>query len=950
METQNSNQNPTADGAAPATKDGGNSNQEVSSTTQNIEPTKRSLRVQTWRKLQENKYGVGFNRIFNRIPDFVNSDKAALMLAETDEFKNATNIKIMIDRALHVAKFQALLANKNLYLPGTRDSKALYLKVDVPPNATDEQKKEILNVQDVQNHRTEISLDTKIKLDMVVIGSVVVSRDGYRIGRGNGFNDLDIGLLTETGALTPETIIVTLVHDAQVVDNLPTNLFQKYDTPVDLIVTPTEVIHVDKRLPRPTGIFWELLSERRLKIIPVLQVLKETLEKEGKVITLKEIDTDIEQSQKGRRRGMMRRRYGNRRYQRRAISQTDTEQQQGENTEQRRFPRRRRFINRRRRPTKSEGDQSGIESMSQERRAGGGGGDGGNRRSRPRKNRPVLDFSIKVTNLRRGMRIKDLKAELRKRQCNPLGITWKEQIDNLIDNIAIKTEPQFDGENQLLKSVEKDAETNNQSSAQSIAQNERYKAFHVEKCLQIKMEVENFESPEKDLKQIDNWIDNIAIKTEPQFDGENQLLKSVEKDAETNNQSSAQSIAQNERYKAFHVEKCLQIKMEVENFESPEKDLKQIDNWIDNIAIKNEPQFDGENQLLKSVEKDAEANYQASAKSVVQNESTHLPKELKMSCPNCGSRRCNMYADMRTFHGQEPLDVLLNNSNTTQYKLQAHVKSEHGSKTDENNEMESNSGLVANEEGHQKSKKIKYKCTVCEKAFKRRKKFKSHMRAHANERPYKCPHCERSFLQSRFLNMHICTHMERRPIKSEGDQSGIESMTQVRRAVGGGRDGGNRRQRSRKNRPVLDFSIKVTNLKRGMRIKDFKAELRKRQCNPLGITWKASIGRCFLHFGNRNGQPSTDEDVEKVLNALSNLTLTINPPRNDNAPNANGAEGDVGEPSPQSKPPKTINLNVKLIKRNEKKKVGGNNEVNGDDAAGGDASNARIESVDATPV
>ncbi|KAL9892208.1 uncharacterized protein ACN2A1_007874 [Glossina fuscipes fuscipes] len=440
----------------------------------------------------------------------------------------------------------------------------------------------------------------------------------------------------------------------------------------------------------------------------------------------------------------------------------------------------------------------------------------------------------------------------------------------------------------------------------------------VEQCLQIKMEVENFESAEKDLKQIDNWIDNIAIKNEPQFDGENQLLKSVEKDAETNNQSSAQSIAQNERYKAFHVEKCLQIKMEVENFESPEKDLKQIDNWIDNIAIKNEPQFDGENQLLKSVEKDAEANYQSSAESVVQNESTHLPKELKMSCPNCGSRRCNMYADMRTFHGQEPLDVLLNNSNTTQYKLQAHVKSEHGSKTDENNEMKSNSGLVVNKEAHQKSKKIKYKCTVCEKAFKRRKKFKEHMCTHANERPYKCPHCERSFLQSRFLNIHIRTHMERRPTKSEGDQSGIESVTQVRRAVGGGRDGGNRRQRLRKNRPVLDFSIKVTNLKRGMRIKDFKAELRKRQCNPLGITWKPSIGRCFLHFGNRNGQPSTDEDVEKVLNALSNLTLTINPPRNNNAPNANGAEGDVGEPSPQSKPPKIIDLNVKLIDRRKK--------------------------------
>lgn len=65
----------------------------------------------------------------------------------------------------------------------------------------------------------------------------------------------------------------------QVVDNLPINLFQKYDTPVDMIVTPTEVIHVSKRLPRPSGIFWNILSARRLKIIPILQQLKENAEK-----------------------------------------------------------------------------------------------------------------------------------------------------------------------------------------------------------------------------------------------------------------------------------------------------------------------------------------------------------------------------------------------------------------------------------------------------------------------------------------------------------------------------------------------------------------------------------------------------------------------------------------------------------------------------------------------
>lgn len=57
---------------------------------QAVEPTKRSLRVQTWKKLQENKFGLRLNNIFNRIPGFVDSDKAAGLLAETEEFKKAS--------------------------------------------------------------------------------------------------------------------------------------------------------------------------------------------------------------------------------------------------------------------------------------------------------------------------------------------------------------------------------------------------------------------------------------------------------------------------------------------------------------------------------------------------------------------------------------------------------------------------------------------------------------------------------------------------------------------------------------------------------------------------------------------------------------------------------------------------------------------------------------------
>ncbi|XP_073820637.1 LOW QUALITY PROTEIN: methenyltetrahydrofolate synthase domain-containing protein-like [Musca autumnalis] len=354
METQNTTPTP----AEAATTNGGNATQEVSSTTQSVEPTKRSLRLQTWKKMREANIVLGRGGIFNRMPAFVDSDKAVALLVETEEFKKAKEVKVQIDRVLNGAKLQTLIAGKNLYLTSIRKSKALFFKVEVPADANDEKKNEILNVRNVEEYRSEIGMDNKVVLDMVIIGSVLVSRDGYRIGRGNGFIDLTIGLLIETGAITPNTLIVTLVHDTQVVDNLPTNLFQKHDAPVDLIVTQTEVIRVAKRPPRPTGLYWELISERRIKIVPALEQLKETLEKEGKIITLKEEDTDVEQG-RNRRRFPQRRRFGGRgRYPRRTVSQNNATDKQGgggDNSQQQtRNPSRRRlFVNRRRRPTKS---------------------------------------------------------------------------------------------------------------------------------------------------------------------------------------------------------------------------------------------------------------------------------------------------------------------------------------------------------------------------------------------------------------------------------------------------------------------------------------------------------------------------------------------------------------------------------------------------------------------
>jgi 5-formyltetrahydrofolate cyclo-ligase len=49
---------------------------------------------------------------------------------------------------------------------------------------------------------------------------------------------------------------------------------QIHDLPADFIITPEEVIVTRSRFPKPQGIYWEILEEENLKIIPVLTRLR----------------------------------------------------------------------------------------------------------------------------------------------------------------------------------------------------------------------------------------------------------------------------------------------------------------------------------------------------------------------------------------------------------------------------------------------------------------------------------------------------------------------------------------------------------------------------------------------------------------------------------------------------------------------------------------------------
>jgi len=82
-------------------------------------------------------------------------------------------------------------------------------------------------------------------VDLVVQGSVVVDRQGNRLGKGKGYGDREIAHLKERGLAMPEVKVVTIVHEVQVVDDLSA-LVDENDVPVDYILTPSRVISVKR--------------------------------------------------------------------------------------------------------------------------------------------------------------------------------------------------------------------------------------------------------------------------------------------------------------------------------------------------------------------------------------------------------------------------------------------------------------------------------------------------------------------------------------------------------------------------------------------------------------------------------------------------------------------------------------------------------------------------------
>ncbi|MEU8050939.1 5-formyltetrahydrofolate cyclo-ligase [Micromonospora haikouensis] len=230
-----------------------------------IEEAKREVRETVWSRLEQAGQALPPGAQ-GRIPDFVGAKLAAERLARHDAWRSASVVKSNPDKAQLPVRLRALADGKLLYMavPKIADIRPFYL---LDPASLNAAPADVATGSGAAVHASKVGISEMRPVDLVVCGSVAVNRDGVRIGKGAGYSDIEVALLTEAGLVGPSTILATTVHPLQVVDaSLPE---APHDFRVDLIVTPDELIECNAPR-RPEGIHWDKLSQHKIKEIPTL--------------------------------------------------------------------------------------------------------------------------------------------------------------------------------------------------------------------------------------------------------------------------------------------------------------------------------------------------------------------------------------------------------------------------------------------------------------------------------------------------------------------------------------------------------------------------------------------------------------------------------------------------------------------------------------------------------
>lgn len=229
---------------------------------------KRAIREGVWQRLDALGVSTFPRPVRGRIPNVRNADAAAERLAATPEFSTARVIKANPDAPQRGVRFRVLRAGKTLLMPTPRLREGFIL-LD-PTRLLPKQHFKASSISGAFALGRRVALDDLPHIDLLVFGSVAVTVDGERVGKGEGYAELEFAVLRTLRRVGADVTIATTVHEEQLVDAIPR---EPFDVPLDLICTPTRTIRVPHRGARPTGILWEVLPEERRRDMPIVEEL-----------------------------------------------------------------------------------------------------------------------------------------------------------------------------------------------------------------------------------------------------------------------------------------------------------------------------------------------------------------------------------------------------------------------------------------------------------------------------------------------------------------------------------------------------------------------------------------------------------------------------------------------------------------------------------------------------
>ena len=228
---------------------------------------KATARKAVWDALTQKRVARFPFPVHGRIPNFDGAKQAAERLLAHPVFRGVRVIKVNPDSPQRWVRELALERGVTVITPTPR-LKGAFRKLD-PVRIPREHYREAATLKRGGKWGEDLALHELPRIDLVVMGSVAVTRDGRRLGKGHGYADLEYAILRELG--NPPVPVATTVHTLQLLDGFPT---EPHDLPVRFIATPDGVIEVRRPRAAPCGIEWDLLPGEALNEMPVLGELR----------------------------------------------------------------------------------------------------------------------------------------------------------------------------------------------------------------------------------------------------------------------------------------------------------------------------------------------------------------------------------------------------------------------------------------------------------------------------------------------------------------------------------------------------------------------------------------------------------------------------------------------------------------------------------------------------